>query len=64
MLPFDVECATAYALIVSTRTAAGRPVSTADAQIAAICRSRAAALATRHTKDFLGIDLTVVNPWR
>ena len=64
VLPFDVDCAPAYALVVSARKAAGQPVSTADAQIAAICRTHAAALATRNTKDFLGIDIDVVNPWR
>lgn len=63
VLPFDVDCAAAYALIVSARKVAGQPVSTGDAQIAAICRTSAASLATRNTRDFRGIDLTVVNPW-
>lgn len=35
----------------------------ADAQIAAICRSVEATLATRNTKDFGDLDIALVNPW-
>jgi len=34
-----------------------------DAQIAAICISRRAALSTRNTKDFEGLGITLINPW-
>jgi toxin FitB len=34
----------------------------ADAQIAAIARSRGATLATRNIEDFAGCGLTVVSP--
>lgn len=34
-----------------------------DAQIAAICLSHGATLATRNTKDFAGLDLSLVNPF-
>ncbi len=64
VLPFDVDCAYRYALIVSVRKAAGHPIGTADAQIAAICLTHGAALATRNTKDFLDTDLAVIDPWR
>jgi predicted nucleic acid-binding protein len=42
----------------------GVPISTADAQIAAICRHHGAQLATRNTKDFADTGVTVVDPWR
>lgn len=42
---------------------AGRPISGFDAQIAAICRSYRAALATRNTDDFSGLGLDLMNPW-
>lgn len=35
----------------------------ADAQIAAIVRSHGAAIATRDTADFDGLDLAVTDPW-
>jgi predicted nucleic acid-binding protein len=42
----------------------GLSVSMADAQIAAICLARGATLATRNTKHFEGLGLTLINPWR
>lgn len=61
--PFDYAAAVQYASIVSDRVAAGRPISVSDAQIAAICRSRGATLATRNTKDFNGTGFEIVNPF-
>lgn len=61
--PFDLAAASLYATIVADREAAGRPISTQDAQIAAICRSHDATLATRNTKDFEGTGIKLVNPW-
>lgn len=63
LLPFDGAAAHAYAAIAAERRLAGRPISQFDAQIAAICRSRAADLATRNTADFEGCGIQVVNPW-
>jgi predicted nucleic acid-binding protein len=51
-------------LVRAQRQLAGRPIDTADAQIAAIALSTHLTLVTRNTKDFEGIDnLQVVNPW-
>lgn len=61
--PFDYAAAVQYAAIVSDRMAAGRPISVSDAQIAAICRSRGATLATRNTKDFDDTGIDLVNPF-
>ncbi|RME57137.1 type II toxin-antitoxin system VapC family toxin [Candidatus Parcubacteria bacterium] len=64
-LPFDARCTPAYAAIVSRRIQKGRPVSTEDAQIAAIALTYDLHLATRNTKDFEEIDgLQLLNPWK
>ena len=53
-----------YAMVKAERQLAGRPIDTADAQIAAIALASSLTLVTRNTKDFEGIDgLAVVNPW-
>ena len=63
-LPFDAPAALHYAAIVARRTRMGRPVSTEDAQIAAIALAHDLTLATRNVSDFEGIDgLQIVNPW-
>jgi predicted nucleic acid-binding protein len=41
----------------------GKPISQADAQIASICYTRQATLATRNVSDFEGCGITIVNPW-
>ena len=63
ILPFDSAAARAYATIMADRRAAGRPISQADCQIAAIARSRGAPVATRNVADFAGCGIKVVNPW-
>lgn len=63
VLPFDVEAAAAYAIVVRDREAAGRPVSMADAQIAAVCRVLGATLATRNVDDFTDTGVDITNPW-
>jgi predicted nucleic acid-binding protein len=64
VLPFDLASASAYADIVASREKMGNPISGFDAQIAAICRSQAASLATRNTKDFLDTGISLLDPWQ
>ena len=64
VLPFDERCASRYADIVCGRDTLGRPIGVADAQIAAICRTAEATLATRHTDDFSGTGIELINPWK
>lgn len=64
VLPFDGTAAGHYADVVTTRERMGRPISMADAQIGAICRSRGARLVTRNLSDFVGIGIDVSDPWR
>lgn len=52
-----------YAALVAEAERAGRPISVADAQIAAICRKLNATLATRKTKDFTSTGISLVEPW-
>ena len=61
---FDVLAAEQYADVVTIRERAGRPISTSDAQIAAICRVLNATLATRNTADFTGTGVDLINPWK
>ena len=63
VLSFDREAARAYADIAAERRKAGRPISQADCQIAAIARSMGAPVATRNVRDFRGTGVFVVDPW-
>ncbi|MBO0808889.1 MAG: type II toxin-antitoxin system VapC family toxin [Actinobacteria bacterium] len=63
VLPVDEAAAEQYATIASTRERAGRPIAGFDALIAAVCRSRNAALATRNLPDFDATGIEVIDPW-
>ncbi|GAA1153364.1 type II toxin-antitoxin system VapC family toxin [Ornithinicoccus hortensis] len=64
ILPFDDAAAEHYATVLAAREAAGAAISTADAQIAAICLAHDARCATRNVKDFEHTGVTLVDPWR
>lgn len=63
ILAFDAEAANRYADVLVEREQAGMPISTADAQIAAICRVHSASCATRNTRDFAGTGIELTDPW-
>lgn len=63
VLPFDQPAARHYADIVVQRERLGRPISMADAQIAALARHHAAVLATRNVRDFEELGLELIDPW-
>jgi predicted nucleic acid-binding protein len=50
-------------MLVAEREAKGRPISSADAQIAAICHAHDAVLATRNGKDFEATGVPIIDPW-
>jgi len=63
ILPFDTDAAAMFAKIAAARQKRGRPIAQFDAQVAAIARSRGAAVATRHASDFDNCGVVVLNPW-
>lgn len=63
ILAFDTDAAPVFAAIAARRRHLGRPISQFDAQIAAITRSRGAALATRNTRDFETCYIDLIDPW-
>jgi hypothetical protein len=64
ILPFDETAAKAYAPLVARARAAGRSISMADGQIAAIALTRGFAIATRDTAPFAAVGVPIINPWR
>jgi toxin FitB len=62
--PVDTAAAEHYAAIAADREGAGESVAGFDALIAAVCRSRGAALATRNASDFEATGIKIVDPWR
>jgi toxin FitB len=64
VLAFDLAAAGAYADVVAGRERQGNPIEGFDAQIAAICRSQAATLATRNIKDFADAGVSIIDPWQ
>ena len=64
VLPFDRRAAVHYSSVVDTRDRLGLPIGGFDAQIASICRTHDAGLATRNAKDFEHTGVDVVDPWQ
>ena len=60
---FESEAARAFSRIAAHRRAIGRPISYADAQVAAITLVRGARIATRNLADFEECGLDVLDPW-
>ena len=63
IVSFDARAARRFGAIVAGCEEVGRPIATADAQIAAICVSREARLATRNASDFDAAGVSLTNPW-
>ena len=63
VLPFDEEAARIYGNIRAYRKEVGRPMSTLDAQIAAIARANGFAVTTRNLKDFEQCQIELINPF-
>lgn len=60
---FDSDAARIFAKIAAQRRALGKPISHADAQIAAIAQIHKGKLATRNIGDFQDCGIEVVDPW-
>jgi predicted nucleic acid-binding protein len=63
VLPFDSTAAEAAAIIAAHQRSIGRPVEIRDVQIAGIAAARKAVLATRNSRHFEDIGISVTNPW-
>ena len=60
---FESDAARVFSKIAAHRRALGKPISHADAQIAAIAQVRGAKLATRNVADYEDCGLVVIDPW-
>jgi len=60
---FESDAARVFSKIAVQRRALGKPISHADAQIAAITQVRKAKLATRNVADFQDCGIDLVDPW-
>jgi hypothetical protein len=63
VLPVDAAAAEQYSVIAPTREQSRKTIPGFDALIAAVCRSRGAALATRILPDFGDTGVELVDPW-
>jgi hypothetical protein len=63
VIAFESLAAHAFARIAAKCRNFGKPISHADAQIAAIVQTHRATLATRNVADFANCDILIANPW-
>ena len=64
VLPFDLACSPAYAVLMAKARATGLAISTADGYIAAIAAANGFTVATRDTTPFDAAGAGVINPWQ
>ncbi len=62
--PLDAAAANAAGQLRAVQIARGRNVSVPDSQIAGIAKSLNVPLATRNTRDFSGLGLDLIDPWK
>ena len=63
ILVFDEACSRLYGDVLASAKAAGKPIQTADAMIAATARTHGMSVATRNLNDFAGAKVPLINPW-
>lgn len=63
ILPFDAPAAHAFARLVAQARSAGRAISVADGQIAAIAAVHGFRVATRDRATFEAAGVPVIDPW-
>ena len=61
IVSFDRLAAYEYGVITAHRRAAGRPIQTSDAMIAAIAMAHGFAVATRNGRDFEDTGVSIIN---
>ena len=63
ILPVTQVIANRWGILDAQRQIVGRPLNIADGLIAATALEHDLTLVTRNTKDFVGLGLTLINPW-
>lgn len=63
VLPFDLACTQAYAMLMAKARKARLAISAADGYIAAIAAAHGISVATRDTGPFEAAGVNVINPW-
>ncbi len=63
ILAFDAQAAALAGNILASRQNKAAPISILDAQIAAVALRFGLTLATRNTKNFAGLNVSLVNPF-
>jgi hypothetical protein len=64
LLDFDEKASRWFGEVVAGARSSGKPISTADAMIAATARAYGMRVATRDMNDFAGAGVGIVNPWK
>lgn len=63
LLSFDEQCSRDYGIVLERARAASKPISTADAMIAATALANGMGVATRDRNDFAGAGVELIDPW-
>jgi len=63
VLPFDLAASQVYAELMAKARTGGLSIGAADGYIAASAIACGFAVATRDTRPFLDVGVTVINPW-
>lgn len=63
ILPVTRSIAERWGVLEGQRQLAGRPLHAPDGMIAATALEHGLTLATRNTKDFESLGVTLINPW-
>ena len=64
VLPLTRKAVVHYLEFAANRRALGLHVPILDCQIAATTKTQEMTLVTRNEKDFVGMDVDLINPWR
>ena len=62
-LPVTRSIAERWGVFDAERQLAGRPLNIADGLIAATALEHGLTLVTRNVRDFMGLGVTLLNPW-
>ena len=62
-LPVTRSIAERWGMLDGERQRAGRPLNMADGLIAATALEHGLTLVTRNVRDFIGLNVTLLNPW-